>query len=275
MGNPFRSLRDDKLARQAAEAEAGSLSSPVSAKGRNLVGDGLGGVIRPDAATNEAAAMLVKLTTDRARLKQIQGTQAKIAAKADIVPEYRDWLTKLLDDPDQLEVGAVNDVLAMLTIWYIDIGDIGFALDLAELVLAKDVPMPSWFDRTAGCAITEGIATAALAAVGLGEAFDRAHLDHLDGLINNPENPVDMPDEVRAKLFKAMAMLGKIELNALTESGDAPDGVAGQMDALLADIGANAKSALALHNGCGVKKLIEKVELLQKNIEATRQKSPA
>lgn len=266
--NIFREHRTNELARQAAEAEA---ATPASAEDGFSRADGVGGIIRPDAATNEAAAMLVKLTADRARLKQVQSTEAKVAVKQEIIGEYRPWLSNLLSNPEQVQHGEVNEVLARLTLWNIDAGAFDDALALAELVLAKDVPSPVGITRTMGCVIVEEIATAALKAAAANTPFAVSILDHIQLLIEPAEEGargVDMPDEVRAKLFKARAMLMDNALTVRLADGDNPDGTAGAITAMANSIHADISRAIELDTNCGGKSLLQKIERLRKKLDA-------
>jgi len=252
------------LARQAAEAAEGALSSPSVAEGTARA-DGMGGVIRPDAATNEAALMLVKLTSDRARLKAIQSVERKVEAKREMLPEYRAWVTGLLEASDSLPEGQPNDVLTSCMMWLIDAGDVDAALRIAEPVLARKIPLPSWFDRQPACAIAENIAEAAFAAIRSEAGFDPDHIAAVQLLTEGD----DMPDEVRAKLHKAAAMLSERSIDVLLES-KVDDGPAGLLPALLDQAKVDAARALELHPGCGVKALIQKLDRITKKIAAER-----
>jgi Phage small terminase subunit len=268
--NFVRALRQEKLARQAAEAEAALNAAP--AKGATSRADGMGGIIRPDAATNEAVTMLVKLTSDRARLKQIQSTEAKIEAKRGMIPEYKDYLVTLLKDLEALPIGQINEVLATLTLWLIDTGDFVSAMDLVDVVLARQIPAPASFNRDMPTAIVDEICDAALKAALAKAPFDMFVLDQLQAFIDPvdlDENgdtvpPIDMPDQARAKLFKAKAMLRDNDLQTILDSGETPDGVAGGIPALIDDILTNIRRAIELDEGCGVKSLLSKMERLEK-----------
>ena len=61
--------------------------------------------------------MLYKLAEDRRRLKQIQSVKQKIALKAEILPEYQDWIDGVLSAGK----GAQDDVLTTLLVWCIDV----------------------------------------------------------------------------------------------------------------------------------------------------------
>lgn len=271
--NIFRAHRERTLARQAAEAASGGPLLSDAAEGAREGApraDGMGGIIRPDAATNEAALMLVKLTSDRTRLKEIQSIERKIEAKRSMLPEYQAWLDGLIDGASALPAETRNDVLTTCMMWHIDTGDFARALEIAAVVLLAKIPMPAQFERTAACAVAEQIADAAFAAVGGKGDFD-VDLISETMLLTDAE---DMPDEVCAKLFKAQALLIYRKADALLEAGgDAADGPAGAYSAALEATKAAASRALALNEKSGVKPLLAKVERAEKKLAKAREKS--
>lgn len=265
MTNIARQHRERILARQAAEAAAGS-PVPAAAEGAARA-DGLGGIVRPTSAQNEAQVMLVKLTEDRRRLKEIQSVERKVEAKRTMLPEYDAWLDGLIEGADALPSGERQDVLTTCLIWHIDAGNLSRALDLAEIALPRKIPAPAWYDRTLGCIIAEQVAEAVFAIfrAATGTTVDPSALSIEDvlraQLITEDE---DMPDEVRAKLFKAEALILVAAFNQAVSQGDSPDGTAGLVDAMLRDGMRAANRALELHPNCGVKKMIEKFTREQK-----------
>lgn len=261
--NIARAHRERTLAAQAAEAATGDPLPSVAAEG--AVADGMGGIIRPGVAASEAALMLVKLHSDRTRLRQIQSDEGKEAAKREMLPEYQAWLDGLISAADKIPEGTRNDLLSTLTIWSIDAGDYARALELAEVVIARKIPMPAWFDRKAPCAIAEELAKAAFKAISAKADFDPDHIAAVQ-LLTEAE---DMPDEVRAKLFKAAAQLTERRIDALLASNTG-DGPAGELQALVASAQADAARALELHDGSRVKALIQKLARVAKKLADER-----
>lgn len=265
MTNIFRKHFHDQIARQAADA---AVEQSTVADGLFARADGLGGIIRPDAASSDAAIMLMRLTHDRARLKGIQSQEAKIAAKREMLPEYENWLDGLILGADALPEGQPNDVLCYAMVWHIDTGNIARALELAAVILGRKVAFPPHFKRTGGCLIAEEIAESAFEAMRDKEDFDIDLIIETQILVEAE----DMPDEVRAKLFKAEAMLLEKRLNARLEAaGDGGvDGPAALVPALLNQATTAAQRALKLHEACGVKTLITKLERTARKLEADK-----
>jgi hypothetical protein len=151
------------------------------------------------------AQIMLRLTHDLRRLKEIQSIELKVAAKRTMLPDYREWCDLRLAAGAAIEEGELvasgaDDVLPTMMIWSIDTGDWPRALELAEHVLRFNVPLPARYQRTAAPLIAEEFATAALKMQGRGESFPLDVLEHVDALTAD----ADMHDEIRAKLMKAI-----------------------------------------------------------------------
>ncbi|ACO79902.1 Phage P2 small terminase subunit gpM-like protein [Azotobacter vinelandii CA] len=189
---------------------------------------------------------LLQLTTDRARLKQIQSEQGKAELKRELLPAYQPYVEGVLSAGQ----GAQDEVLTTVMVWRMDAGDYTGALDIADYVLRHGLVMPDRFARTTGCLVAEEIANAALKAQKAGGAFDLAVLERTQTLTQEQ----DMPDEARAKLLLATARA--------TLEGEAPGQPRLQIGIDL------LKRAIDLHGSCGGKKDLERAERLLKNIAA-------
>jgi hypothetical protein len=142
-----------------------------------------------------------------------------------------------------------------MLIWALDIQDYDLALRLAGFVLAHDLPFPSRIKRRPACLIAEEVAEAALRAPA---SVNLAVLQEVEAMTESQ----DMPDEVRAKLYKALG-------NAFTASADtfdaeAESAPAGGVSALLDTGLEHYRRALSLDDGCGVKTSIQQAERRRK-----------
>lgn len=207
------------------------------------------GEVRSGPAATEYELMRARLGVDLRRLKEIQSIEKKIELKRELLPEYRDWVTGVLD----ADTGAHDDIVVQVMIWLIDTGFFHTALDLADYVIRHHLELPERFDRTAGTLIAEEITEAALKAFGQSADFDLDVLDRVDVLTHAE----DMPDQVRAKLFKARAIHAD---RAATAIDPAADGPAGQRQAGFAAALELYRRAYALDTGVGVKKDMERME---------------
>ena len=187
-----RKLRDRILASQMASApvtESGlshTASTPASDAGT--------------PAERAAASIAMRLQHDLRRLKEIQSIQRKIETKRELLPAYADWVAGLLQGGRNTGAGVAEEVLPTIMVWLIDTGDYARALELADHVVAYDVPLPSRYERSAPALIVEEIADAAIRAQTAKQPFPLDVLEHVEELTAD----ADMHDQVRAKLQKAI-----------------------------------------------------------------------
>ncbi|MFN3944589.1 MAG: phage terminase small subunit [Allosphingosinicella sp.] len=207
------------------------------------------------AADVAAAQVGLRLAHDLRRLKQIQSLERKIEAKRTMLPEYGPWIEGLLaaGKPGD-QVGASAEVLPTIMTWRIDVGDYEGAMPLVRHVLRHGIAMPPRFQRQAPVLIVEEMAEAALKLLARGEDFPLHVLEELELRIED----VDMPDEVRAKLMKAIGLAyDRRGADAAAREEDA-DALADACRALVA-----FKRAEQLHDRVGVKDRIRKIERAQ------------
>ena len=200
-------------------------------------------------AARAAATVMMRLRHDLQRLKQIQSVQKKIDAKREMLPEYQAWCDGLLDAGRAAGRGALpatgaDEVLPTIMVWHIDTGDWSRALALAAFVLRFDVAMPKRYARNAATTVLEEIATAALKTQAAGDAFPLDVLEAVDELTRD----IDMHDEPRAKLFKAIGT--ELARAAEAATGDAiPTTIDRAVEALT--------RAQDLHDRSGVKMMLK------------------
>lgn len=190
------------------------------------------------ADANGYELMLAKLAEDRRRLHDIQSIERKIEVKREILPEYGPWVEGVLAG----DHGVQDDVLMTVMVWRVDIGDLPGALQIAAYALVHDLAMPDQYKRTTGCLIAEEFADSVLKST---EPIQR---ETTEILMTTAEALADqdMPDEVRAKLMKAIGY----GLDQLGNKEAAKDFLT---------------RALGLHEKVGVKKDIERIEREIKN----------
>lgn len=176
--------------------------------------------------------MLVKLTSDRRRLKEIQSVASKIEIKRQMLPDYADYVSGVLEGGK----GVQDDVLTNVLIWRIDVGDYAGALDIARYALAHSMTLPDQYERSLPAAVAEQFAEAGLLARMEGEQFPLHMLQEVEALTRQ----IDMHDQIRAKLHKA--------LGYALEASDKP----AALDML--------RRAIALNDRVGVKKDITRLE---------------
>ncbi|MGD7289207.1 phage terminase small subunit, partial [Ralstonia pseudosolanacearum] len=172
----------------------------------------------------------------------------KAELKRKLLPEYAAWVRGVLE----ADTGAQDEVFMTVMVWLIDVGNFADALELATYAIRHKLEMPDQYQRTTACLIAEEFANMALKGIEAGDPVDVTTLHEVAELVAAE----DMPDEVRAKLHKAMGYA----CAALAEVATGPEAVSRRMDALT-----HLRRALELHDKCGVKKDIERIERDIKN----------
>lgn len=203
------------------------------------------------------AQMALRLTHDLRRLKEIKSVAHKVSAKREMLPEYAAWMKGLIDADAGVGTGTAAEIAPTIMVWCIDVGDYEAALKIAEFLLRHNVPMPSRYNRDLASVITEEIATAALKAQATNTSFDITILEQVEALTGH----IDMHDEIRAKLAKAIG----IEMLDRAESAEASAALRSALQSSLDTL----RRAQGLHDRIGVKDKIKRVEkLLSSNLAA-------
>lgn len=229
----------------AATAPAAGLSTAAGAKAAE------------GPAARAAAQIALRLTHDLRRLKEIKAVSLKVEAKRQMLPEYRDWIAGLVAADAGVGSGTAAEVAPTVMVWLIDTGDYGAAIDLGAFLLRHRVAMPARYNRDVATVLVEEVADAALKAQAADAPFDLGILESVDGVTIG----IDMHDEVRAKLAKA------IGAESLRSLDDAQAG-AGQRAAIENTL-FHLRRAQGLHDRIGVKDKIKRAEkLLATNIAA-------
>lgn len=189
----------------------------------------------PDRPTGDAYELhRAAIIEDSRRLHDIQSIERKVEAKRELLPNYQSYVEGVLS----AGAGQQDDVLMTLMVWYLDVGDLGTALDISEYAARHGLDTPDRYQRSTATLVSEEVADFVLKTNG-GE--DPA--DTLEQVRRTVElfGQADMHDQVKAKLFKA---LGYMERDA------------GDRHVALSAL----KRALALNERIGVKKDIERLE---------------
>lgn len=187
--------RDRVLAMQAASAPAiGGGLTPSTPN-------------RPTPVNSAAAQIRLRFVHDLRRLKEIKSTEVRVAAKRQMLPEYRSWCDGWLEAGRctvgrELGLSGADDVLPTVMVWSIDIGDWSRALELAAHVLRFRIAMPDRYKRDAATLVVEEIAEAAIRAQARSQEFPLSVLEQVEELTAG----IDMHDEVQAKLQKALGV---------------------------------------------------------------------
>jgi hypothetical protein len=238
------------IARRMAEAQAmvaaGSVADPYA-------------LTAPAPMENdEYRDLLEQLGEDLMRLSQIESTEAKIEAKRQMVDNYRDWICGVLRAGED-GAATQDDIIAITFIWFLDIQDWEMAAQIGAHILTHKIKLER-HKRNPACILAEDIAEASLKDIA---AVDHGTLIAIDEMTA----PHDMPDQVRAKLKKAIGR--NLADQATKFDPEASEGPAGGKAALIEAALEQLRRALALNEQSGVKKDIETLERELKKITST------
>ncbi len=203
--------------------------------------------VGPPSRANAYELQLLALADARRALKQVQSVERKAEVKRRVLPQFAPWVRGVLE----ADRGGQDLVVMTCMVWLIDIGEFGQALDIADYALRHGLTLPDDYRRDVATLVAEEIAEQALAALPAGRQIAADALLRAEAITAGH----DMPDEVRAKLHKAIAQ--QYLQQACMES-DAPD-IAAARAALQ-----HFQRAFQLHPRVGVKKDIERLERLLK-----------
>lgn len=157
--------------------------------------------------TGEVAKVVLQLQADRRALKEIKGTERKVAAKIGMLPAYAGWRDGVLA-AGASERGPLDQVFTTLMAWTIDVGDYVTALPMVEHAVVHKLDMPSDFNRDPLTFAIDQICEDAIRAYDQGEdaakTFPALVLPMLQDLVK--DHDVDLHDEVEAKLHRALGM---------------------------------------------------------------------
>ncbi|WP_294266356.1 phage terminase small subunit [uncultured Sphingomonas sp.] len=206
------------------------------------------------------AQMAMRLAHDLRELKATQSIGLKVEKKRAMIEAYREWCDAQLAGTIA-QGGVAAEILPTMMVWSIDIGDWSRALELAAFVLEHRLPLPSRYVRGAAPLLVEEMAEAAFKLQGKGERFPLEVLEAVEDLTSD----VDMHDEIRAKLFKAIG----VELDAAARTAAEAGEIALP---LLSRSLVALQRAQDLHPRVGAKMTIKAVE---KAIAATEQAGAA
>jgi len=192
--------------------------------------------------------MLAQLADHKRQLKLIQSIERKAEAKRSMLPAYAAWVEGVLASG----AGLQDEVFMTVMVWHIDVGEFAAALPLAAYAIEHGLVMPDAYKRTTACLIAEEYAAMAIKTVQAGQAVDADALREVAELVADQ----DMPDEVRAKLHKA---IGYVATAAVADTP--PEWQQAMRESALRHL----RRALELHDQVGVKKDIERLEREIKN----------
>lgn len=147
----------------------------------------------PDAGSN----IELKFWNDDQQLSNIQSISHKTELKKEFLPFYLPWIEGTIAEG----IGAQDDMLVKLMVWCLDAHEFKTATDIAEYALLNDFVMPEPFTRDVATVFVEQLADELLI---LKKDTDTAvYADLIQRAIDSTTSQ-DMPDQVRAKLYRVL-----------------------------------------------------------------------
>jgi hypothetical protein len=149
---------------------------------------------------SEYALLLAALGQDLASLRAIQSVERKIQAKSGMIGRYRAWVAGALasDPPVQ------DDIVGTMLVWAIDIGDWRSRSNWATMCWPPTSALPERYKRSPAVLLRRNRRALRWPRV------RRAVLEETLALTADH----DMPDQVRAKLHKALGLAFQAEAEA-------------------------------------------------------------
>lgn len=179
---------DPRLSAQVLGRRAGttmvSQSTPVSDAQSN------------DANPDAGGSIELKFWNDDQQLSNIQSISHKVELKKEFLPFYMPWIEGTIAEG----VGGQNDMLIKLMVWCLDAHDFKTATDIAEYALLNDFVMPEPFTRDVATVFVEQLSDELLS---IRKDTDTAVYADLIQRVIDSTTSQDMPDQVRAKLYRA------------------------------------------------------------------------
>lgn len=147
----------------------------------------------PDTGSN----IELKFWNDDQQLSNIQSISHKTELKKEFLPFYIPWIEGTIAEG----VGSQDDMLVKLMVWCLDTHEFKTAVDIAAYALLNDFVMPEPFTRDVATVFVEQLADEMLS---LEKDTDvSVHADLVQRAIEVTTSQ-DMPDQVRAKLYRVL-----------------------------------------------------------------------
>lgn len=177
----FEKVRAEKLARQRGETFVRQTQP------KTLVNDA------DSPQPDDTSPLELKFFNDWEQIVSIQSSSTRNERKAEFLPSYQGYIDGVLASG----VGIQNDMLLKLMVWSLDTHAFDTATDIAEFALLSDMAMPEPFSRDVATFFAEQLATEII------KNDATIDSDLLQKAVNITSDH-DMPDEVRAKLYRAL-----------------------------------------------------------------------
>lgn len=143
-------------------------------------------------SSDEHSGIELQFFNDWEQLDAMQSHSKKNELKAELLPHYLPYIEGVIASG----VGVQNDMLLKLMVWALDTHEFDVATNIAEFALLNDMAMPEPFSRSVATVYSEQLASE---IIKFNLTIEPALLSKAIDLTKD----YDMPDQVRAKLYRA------------------------------------------------------------------------
>lgn len=215
---------------------------------------------------SEYQSLLARLHDDQRRLHEIQSTDAKIALKRELIPNYVPWVKGVLESAGD-DAAPQDEIVVTCFIWCLDIREWDDAISLFNHIDKHSLQLPERFHRS-----PRGVLLSEIGDAALNEPGSVPH-EILLAVRPGPDPVPDVKDETLARLHRAIGESWAREADAFDPASEsaAAGGKAMLVDAALTAL----REALRLDPKVGVKKLVEQLEREAKKLAPADQQEPA
>ena len=144
--------------------------------------------------------LLKQLHADKAILKNIKSHQDKQQAKADLLPQYAEWLQGVLTSG---AIAESDQITPTLLVWQLDCGLLNETMPLEQIAMNSKAESPDEFQRSLPEIIVEQYAE----QISAGAEITPENINILVGWATekseNGQHVHNLPDLIRAKMLKA------------------------------------------------------------------------
>ncbi|WP_374406507.1 phage terminase small subunit [Pelagerythrobacter sp.] len=202
-------------------------------------------------AGQEYAGLRAALHDNLRSLADIASHEQRQPKKAEFAKTFAPWIEGVIEANAPVQ----DEILVTNMIWAIDYGDLDYALRLGRFAIEHNLAMPEQYSRSVACFIAEEIAEIAL------KDEDAVRHDQLGDVLQLTAQ-ADMPDQAKAKLFKALGRSWARRAEDFDATAD--NAPAGGAKAYAGEAEEMFHRALKLDEKSGVKTDIKQIEKLLK-----------
>lgn len=215
---------------------------------------------RQRAPASPAAIQRLAMAQAKKRLKALQSIELRAHLKRELLPQFEAWVAGVVDAAQEAKAAdpafraPQDDVVMSVLIWRLDVGDIDHAVHLYAFARDHGWALPANFKRNLATFVVEEACDYANGELDAGRPAPLAALCVLEQLVEKD----DMPDEVRARLHKALGR--EFHRRADRPADEGAPVMGGQRRARLEKALAQLQRAFELDKQSGVKGDIGRVQ---------------